>query len=142
MHITFNLPQVFHADADKVENAYALRALLDCLININIAYLRIHETPDLYHAGVKYGRTQLWESIPALYARGYGDCKSLTAALVAERRLEGFAAEPVFRFNSNVDGSTDYHILVRTNDGYEDPSKVLGMGQDENARFYPQLVGG
>jgi hypothetical protein len=85
---------------------------------------------------VKYGRTKVWDSIPALYARGYGDCKSLTAAYIAEYRLGGVACEPVFRFVRNKDKSKDFHILVQEYSGFEDPSKRLGMGAAENARFF------
>lgn len=136
MQIEFNLPHVFRSGSDQTENAIVLRALLECLIDINRAYLRIRpETPILYNSGVRYGRTTWWECIPALYSRGLGDCKSLTAALVAEYIEKGIPAKPVFRFRQNEYGGTDYHILVQTRQGFEDPSKVLGMGQDENAWF-------
>jgi hypothetical protein len=90
---------------------------------------------------VVYGRTKLWEPIPALYQRGYGDCKSLTAALIAQYRKKRIACEPVFRWVRKPErqGETDYHILVHTDKGFEDPSKVLGMGADENSNYVPQL---
>lgn len=136
MQITFNLPHVFNPSSSPLDNAYALRALLDCLINLDLAFLRLHPAPPLYKAGVRYDRTSWWETIPALYARKFGDCKSLSAALIAQYRRSRIPAEPVFRFVTNTDGSTDYHILVQCPSGFEDPSKVLGMGADENARFY------
>lgn len=126
---------VFFPGANPVENAQALRILLDCLINLNRAFLRKHAAPALYRSGVRYGRTRLWEPIPALYSRQYGDCKSLTAALIAERREQGEEADPVFRFNPKPNGTNDFHILVHTPKGFEDPSKVLGMGSNENAHF-------
>lgn len=134
MKITFVLPHVFRSDADAVDNAYALSALLDCLIALNSAYLRNHAARTLYRSGVVYGRTLEWDTIPALYERGFGDCKSLTAALVAEYRKEGKAARPVFRFQKANGGGTNFHILVQTAEGFEDPSKVLGMG-NENRWF-------
>lgn len=144
-YAVWNLPHVFKSNANPVDNAKVLRFLLDALTDINVIYLRVRpNTKPLYNAGVRYGRTQLWEPISALYSRGYGDCKSLTAALVAQQRLQGFTSNPVFRFRTRRDNSgNDYHILVHTNssdwtvndDGFEDPSKVLGMGQDENAWF-------
>lgn len=136
-YATFSLPNVFTRDARATDNAYALKALLDALTEVNRIYLyhRPH-TPILYDSGVRYGRTQVWEPIPALYQRGYGDCKSLSAALVAERRQVGQDADPTFRFRTRRQGDgTDYHILVQTPQGWEDPSKVLGMGQNENAWF-------
>lgn len=135
MQITYNLPHVFAPDSPSVENAYALRALLDCLIALNLAYLRNHTAPDLYRSGVVYGRTLWWEPIPALYARGFGDCKSLSAALIAEYTKKGIPAKAVFRWINRKEGGTDFHILVQTPKGFEDPSKRLGMGKDENAHF-------
>lgn len=140
MQITYSLPHVFFPGSSQVENARVLKILLDMLIGLNESYLKNHAVPNLYRSGVVYGRTQVWEPIPALYARGYGDCKSLTAALIAEYRKNGIVCQPVFRWIRSKDpnkiGSTDYHILVQTNKGFEDPSKVLGMGKNENAHFH------
>lgn len=140
MEITFCLPHVFSPESSSVENAIVLRAALDFLIDVNVAYLRYHPyTPPLYMMGVRYGRTQIWDSIPALQARGYGDCKSLSAALIAQYRVRGIKATPAFRFMPKVGNSSDYHILVQVNNGqYEDPSKALGMGQNENRWFLPR----
>lgn len=135
-YYTFDLPHAFYPGASEVDNAYTLRALLDCLIEINQWYLVDHQnTPELYATPVVYGRTQIWDTIPAMYARGYGDCKSLTAALVAENSLRGKKSYPVFRFVKNRHGSNDFHILVQNPDGFEDPSKIKGMGLNENAYF-------
>ncbi len=135
MDITFNVPHVFYPGSSHDENADALRILLDGLIRLNLAYLRHHSVPALYQSGVVYGRTEIWDTIPALYARKFGDCKSLTAALIAEYHVKGIEARPVFRFNPRRDGGLDYHILVQTGNQFEDPSKVLGMGRDENKHF-------
>lgn len=118
--------------------------MLDCLIRIDVAYLKFAQTriPRLYASGVRYGRTEIWDSTPALYKRKYGDCKSLTAALVAEYFLQGIEAAPVFRFAINKRMVRNYHILVQVPrmNGYdkklfEDPSRKLGMGQDELSYF-------
>lgn len=132
MIIRFDLPHVYRPGANPRENAYALRALMGALINLDYLYLRMHpNTPELYRSGVTYGRTQTWDTIPALYGKKYGDCKSLTAALIAERRMHGIPASPVFRFAQNWTGGEDYHILVMNQDGScEDPSKRLGMGNE------------
>lgn len=138
MDITFNIPHAFYPGSSPETNADALRALLDGLILLNLAYLRTHTVPALYQSGVRYGRTEVWDTIPALYEKGYGDCKSLTAAMIAERLVRGVQAYPVFRFDYRKDGSgeLDFHILVQNPDGtFEDPSKVLGMGQNENTRM-------
>ncbi|MGH9966569.1 MAG: hypothetical protein ACREBG_01880 [Pyrinomonadaceae bacterium] len=133
MQIIYNLPHVFNGSS-HVEDAYALRALLDCLVRLNLAFLRNHPVQNLYRSGVIYGRTTWWEPIPALYRRKYGDCKSLSAALIAEYVINGIEAKPVFRFNPRGDAK-DFHILVQTMNGFEDPSKRLGMGKNECAKF-------
>jgi hypothetical protein len=73
-----------------------------------------------------------------MYKRRYGDCKSLATALCAQYRLAGIWCRPVFRFITRADGNTDYHILVQTESGWEDPSAKLGMGVNENASFFAQ----
>jgi len=140
MQLIFNYPHLFHPGSDPAENSYALNAELEKLIGVNMTYLRLrkmngYSVPPLYDSGVVYGRTLWWEPIPALYERRSGDCKSLTSALVAEYRLNGIRCRPVFRFVPKPDGSTDYHILVQTMRGFEDPSKILGM-TEENAPFF------
>lgn len=137
MQISFNLSSVFSHGSSPVENAEVLRALLECLIAINIAYLEEHpKTIKLYDTRVVYGRTDDWDSLPDLYTRGYGDCKTLTAVRCAELRLAGSYANPTFRFQEFPEGMM-YHILIETGpDTYEDPSKVKGMNQDENAYFH------
>lgn len=135
MEITFNLPSVFEPDSSSLADAYVLRALLDVLLMANRVYLRDHAVPNLYRSGVVYGRTKVWESIPALYLRGYGDCKSLAMARIAELERDGIQAVPNFRWVRRKDGFKDFHILVQTANGYEDPSRRLGMGADEVAKF-------
>lgn len=135
--VVFDLPMCFDSASDPTDNARALQALLHCLGAIDLIYLqyRGNITPPLYESGVVYDRTQIWDSIPALYARGYGDCKSLTAALIAEYAAQGRVSRPVFRWIVGKDGQTNYHILVQTETGFEDPSKVCGMEQHENSYF-------
>jgi hypothetical protein len=135
--VTFDLPSVFQSDSNPVDNAKALQSLLHCLCDIDEEFLkhRWGTVPLLYDSGVIYDRTQVWDSTPALYARGYGDCKSLACARVAELRVMGEFAIPVFRWLADGDGQTNYHILNQTDYEFEDPSKVCGMGQNENAYF-------
>jgi hypothetical protein len=136
--VTFDLPHCFDSASDPVSNAVALQALLHCLGAINLIFLQMRPgcIPALYDSGVYYERTTVWDSIPALYRRGFGDCKSLTAALVAEYAAQGIKSKPVFRWMVDKgDNQTNYHILVQTSQGFEDPSKVLGMEKHENAYF-------
>lgn len=161
MEIKYNVTYAFHEGADPLVNAIYLRALLDAMVEINIGVMRNTPKlfPPLYKSGVVYKRTYVWEPIPELYlpnkqpiprdepffepvgvsggAKG-GDCKSLTAALVAQYMLSGVRCQPVFRWIPRGDGSgaLDFHILVQTASGFEDPSKVLGMNEADVARFY------
>lgn len=136
MDITFNIPHAFSPSSPEDENSDVLRVLLDCLVRLNLAYLRNHTVPALYQSGVVYGRTLLWEPIPAIIARGYADCKSLAPWLIAQYIAQGIPCSPVFRFVYRGDGSgeLDFHILVKRDDTvtFEDPSRKLGMGRNEN----------
>jgi len=136
MEIVYNFPHVFHPSALAEENARVLRLSLDYLIVVNEIFLfyRPH-VPALYSAGVVYKRDDTWLPISMLYLQKYGDCKSLAAARIAELHRQGIDARPVFRFVRKPDGWTDYHILVQTEDGFEDPSRILGMGDNEVAPF-------
>jgi len=136
MHITYNLSHVFHPESSSTDDGYVLRFMLDALIKIDLIYVRRYSPKTLYQSGVIYGRTVLWEPIPALYDRQYGDCKSLSAARIAELLYAGVPAKPVFRWVKRDDGGKDFHILVQTVAGFEDPSRKLGMGSDECAKFY------
>lgn len=141
MEITFSFPHVFGPTASKAEEAVSLQLLLEFLVSMNRAYLRHHSQRSLYRSGVVYGRTQEWDSIPAVIERGYGDCKSLTAWRIAELRERRVECRPVFRWMPRRDGHKDFHILVavdrsgKTEPLWEDPSKALGMGRNENAWF-------
>jgi hypothetical protein len=160
MEITYNLPHVFSPEASQVDNACALRALLDCQIALNLAWLQYHAVPSLYESGVVYGRTKIWEPTPALilpnkHPRQAGrmtiweplgttggkkraDCKSLGPALVAQYRHQGKGARCVFRFMPRQDGTgfLDFHILVEFPNGdHEDPSRILGMGSEQLTGF-------
>lgn len=159
MDLIYNVTYAFHEKADPLVNAYYLRAFIDALVAINIAVVRSEHPPFLYDSGVRYKRTHVWEPIPELYLankvpiRGNkpfyqpegvaggvqgGDCKSLASALIAFYMVSGKPCQPTFRWARRGDGSgaLDYHILVQTADGFEDPSKVLGMSMSDLAKFY------
>lgn len=139
--MVFDLPHVFHSQSYASDNATVLQALLHCLTHLNCLYLRRHpKCPSLYESGVIYDRTMVWDTIPSLYNRGYGDCKSLTCALLAEYSCRRVWARPVFRWIVDAKKQTNYHILVQTSRGFEDPSKILGMGKNENAHFRGNLA--
>lgn len=144
MRICLDIGGVFYPGASDEDNALALQALLEALIAINRVYLRRYKgrVRKLYQSGVRYGRTQVWDSIPDLITRHYGDCKSLTAMYVAELREAGEQTRPVFRFARNPQtGQKDFHILVQRGRMFEDPSRKLGMVEYHQARglwLFPQ----
>ena len=130
--VVFGIDGAFHPRASMVENAAALRALLDCLIELDSICLESCPTlPHLYDSGVFYHlmpSASAWETTPTLYRRRFGDCKSLVAARIAELRHDGCTAIPVFR-NIKDGWGTMYHILILRGDGrWECPSRLLGMG--------------
>lgn len=143
MQIIFNVPHAFYPGSSPVADARALDALLGCLINMNLGYLIDNPgTPALYRSGVFYKRTSWWEPIPAVIDRGFGDCKSLASWLIADYRIKRIPCKPQFRWYTNPNGTKDYHILVQTAHGYEDPSKVLGMSDKEVSKFIPNPLTG
>jgi hypothetical protein len=129
MIISFSLPLVFAPNSNTEENAKVLRVLLESLIAIDKIHLTFHGSPRLYSSGVRYRLIDEWLDIPSLLMLGYGDCKSLVAYLCAERRLAGQVCNPVFRWINDRKTGLAYHVLCQTRDGFEDPSKVLGMGR-------------
>jgi len=143
--VTWHLPSVFNAGSVPVDNAEAIQALLECLTDLNTQYLQYSYengiyVPPLYQSGVVYDRTEVWDSVPALYALAYGDCKSLACALAAQYRFSGRDCKVVFRYMPHKSGPlhVTYHILCLTEDGWEDPSKACGMRDDENSYFRVQ----
>jgi len=130
--IVFTVVNAFDKRSLATKNAIALEALMKCLTDLDSLYLELRaskgvSTPLLYDTPVYYERTIVWDTTPALYRRGFGDCKSLAACRVAELRRMGIPCRVVFRFDSNVQ-MTMFHILVMHEDGtFEDPSKVKGM---------------
>lgn len=132
--VTFDF-KPFSVGSNALDDAIALNAMLEGLIEANIVYMRNKRFPSLFDTSVRYDRTKVWDSILGLIQRGYGDCKSLTAVRVAELRMMGYNAIPQFRWKRRDNGGKDFHILIDSELGYEDPSRLLGMGMDENAWF-------
>lgn len=109
-----------------------LNTLLVTLTAFNVELLRTGRFPRLYSSGVVYREDpdglELWSDAAFCIARGYGDCKKLSAWRGAELRLDGIAAEPLVKWAVMPDGQRRFHVLLRLPDGTEeDPSKLLGM---------------
>lgn len=72
---------------------------------------------------------EIFLDIPALYARGKGDCNELAPVRVAELWQAGIDASPHLIKEKNGMGGWTYHSAVLWPDGSsEDPSRILGMG--------------
>lgn len=129
-------------DADEHERSrLAMLYLLDALVAVDRLWLQMYpEAPWLYESGVRYVykdpiEAAAWQDIPNTLDKGFGDCKDFAAWRVAEL-LErvGVDATPAIQWRL-VDGSWRLHALVRLSDGsLEDPSKLLGMGDDRPFR--------
>lgn len=119
-----------------------LRAFLEALAVSNWQYIEAHggNIPPLYERKPAYrikaraGEVDAWDDLPATYARGEGDCKSLACIRVAELRAQGIAnAVPFIRVAEYKDPSglrpplTVFHVQVSARGKLEDPSAILGM---------------
>ena len=72
---------------------------------------------------------EIFLDVPALYARGKGDCNELAPVRVAELWQAGVDASPHLLAEKNPFGGWTYHAAVLHPDGSsEDPSRILGMG--------------
>jgi hypothetical protein len=129
--VVFGIDDAFHLHSSKTANAIALRALLDCLIELDSICLDAYPTlPPLYQSGVVYHlmpSAAPWDTTPTMIHRGFTDCKSLVASRIAELRRMGQIAIPVFR-NIKDGWGTMFHILILHGNGqWECPSRLLGM---------------
>lgn len=135
--VVFSIDRAFSPRSSKEENAKALEVLLAALCGLDRIWVCSGRAPlPLYDTPVYYARTMVWDTIPALYGRGFGDCKSLSAARVAELRNSGIWCRPVFRFQGSP-SATLFHILIMFEDGsWECPSAALGMhAQQEQPQY-------
>lgn len=78
---------------------------------------------------------EIFLDVPALYARGMGDCNELVPVRIAELWQAGIDACPHLVKEQNALGGWTYHAVVKWPDGsQEDPSRILGMGEPELRR--------
>lgn len=109
--------------------AQLIAGAVEWLASVNLAYLVAHpETPALYASGVRYRteRDDSWSDVPITLAAGSGDCEDLTAWRLAELWRDSRRAWAVVEAQP-YPGGVEYHVLVETPEGLEDPSEILGM---------------
>jgi hypothetical protein len=74
---------------------------------------------------------EIFLTIPALYARGKGDCNELVPVRLAELWRAGVPASPYLTKTARGQGFV-YHAIISYPDGSaEDPSAILGMSDQE-----------
>lgn len=146
--------------------AINLKVLLGALTTVNQVFLKKYKVPRLYESGVRYrpepeghmvfhpkhpekqidrafaermsGGVEDFATIPAVLARGFGDCDDLAPWLCAELRESGERATIAVKWK-RIRGVKLFHIVVRRPNGaIEDPSKRLGMLEPawKNPRLY------
>jgi len=111
-----------------------IKALLDATVWIDLIYIKFHRVLPLYQSGVRYseepeGQIESFDTIPAVLARGWGDCDDLGPWRVAELRAAGEKAKIRIQWKwHQISGQKLFHVVVRRADGtIEDPSALLGM---------------
>ena len=112
-----------------------LEGILEGLVLANCELMDRSALPPLYYSGVRYRRERSgrdkWQTCEQVYSNRSGDCEDLCAWRTAELRRRGEdLAECIVR----KAGPKMWHVLVLRADGsIEDPSRILGMGSDEDA---------
>jgi len=109
-------------------SAAEILALCEGLVAVSRVQMRRDRRPwpDLKSAGVRYQRTDGWQSPRQLLASRRGDCKELAVYEVARLRERGVPATLRITRVGRV-----WHVLVRMPDGQLfDPSRELGMRGD------------
>lgn len=132
----------------------AIKPILEALTTVDLIYLSTHHVPPLYQSGVRYAeetkflnpskceRREEFAGIPAVLARGLGDCDDLAPWRCAELRRLGYTAKIRIQWKKHPNGKLfhivvrrDFNVpdfnpafMVRTPRGViEDPSRALGM---------------
>jgi hypothetical protein len=118
------------SQAALAQGTAAVDALVEQLVQRDIACLQAQSAPPLYRAGVPYREEPLgqeyFHTVADARARGHADCDALAAWRVAELRMMGVPARAFSVVGRDRYGVV-YHVLVWTPWGVEDPSRLLGM---------------
>jgi len=97
-----------------------------CAINFRLLGALRGQVPRLYESRVVYREPgkRKWHTVADLYDLGYGDCKDLVAARVAELRF--FDAELAHPHVYLTQRDRRFHAqVIRADGSYEDPSEIL-----------------
>lgn len=120
--------QLTIADEAHGSATYAawVAAVVETLARANVYHCRADMLPALYSSGVTYHDDggQDWRDAPTILATGgRAACAELAAWRIAELRCGGVPASPLV-----VEQAKGlFHVLVKTDQTTEDPSRILGM---------------
>lgn len=136
-------------EVSPVSQETMMRHMVEALVSVNMAYLLNHRVPRLYASGVRYempksGQAQgtsyqAWRDIPSILRTGQGTCHELSAWRIAELRfLDGINNAGPWVTSMQLPEGRMFHtaVLDPSTGESEDPSKLLGMGNDEWRPFY------
>lgn len=130
----------FRGEFERGLSNAILAELLETLVKMDeICFLKYPSLPGVYASGVYYQREprgeENWQTVLALYRRGFGDCEDLASALTAEKRIRGGrpGVKAGFFYRRRPDGGTLYHIQQMNESGRmeDDPSARLGMMEQD-----------
>lgn len=137
---------LFNGPEDSRDAALSMRAVIhgcDMLYRCDVDYLLAYpqRVPRFYDCGLRYKTPEdpcgadVWQDIPILLGRGYGDCKDLACFLAADLTVrERILAKPMVRRKWLGKGFGLYHVVVLMPDGtIRDPSIDLGMSPNAGA---------
>ena len=115
----------------------------DFLFRCNVDYLLAYgdRVPRFHAAGLHYKSPEdacgsdIWQDIPTLLGRRFGDCKDLACYRAAELVVrDRVAAKPFVKRRFYPDGFALYHVVVLLPNGeFEDPSVECGMSPSDFA---------
>lgn len=107
-----------------------IQRMVDGLTHANVAWFREHKkAPPIDRAGVRYKldtpSEEEWLHAPVLLQRLRGDCADLAAYEAGWLIAHGVPARAVVRPSRG--NMARYHVIVKTEKGFGDPSARLGM---------------
>ena len=116
----------------KAAGAEALRAFTLALSVVNRGIIQSLGLPRLYDAGIFYREVDpdgyiLLEDALCIYGKHFSDCKNLVAWRKAEFDISGKPSDVIVDWTPGPRMNTIYHVYLKTQDGIEDPSRILGM---------------
>lgn len=131
---------IYNGSQSQKDASLSMRATMygcDFLYRCDMDFLLAYgdQVPRFYDAGLRYKTPNdpcggdVWQDIPTLLGRKFGDCKDLACFRAAELVVKDkIQARPYVKRKFFADGFALYHVVVLLPNGeFEDPSIALGM---------------